>query len=85
MFAVATRLSVTLATTSSREFLFFSLNWRHTFITATLLGMVPRLLGLLDHLLEAKALLVGALALHRLHRLLDVHNPLICHCLHSNA
>jgi hypothetical protein len=52
-------------------------------LAATLLGMVPRLLGLLDDLLESEALLVGSLRLHRTHRFLDVSDPLICHFIYN--
>jgi len=50
-------------------------------VGTALVTLVVRRLGRLDHLLQALTLLVGALGLHRLHCLLNVHEPLVCHLL----
>jgi len=68
-------LGTSLATTS----LTTTANLFHRFGTTRTALLLVALLRLLNNLLEAVTLLVRALRLHRLHRALNVSQPLIRH------
>ena len=80
LLAVTARLATLAATSRCRRRHLGSRLGHHRLLLG-LLGttLVPRLLRLLDDRTEAHALLVRATLLHRLHRLLDVSQPLIRH------